>query len=106
MTRTAAIAEAHAGLCEVVREANREVYLLAVDGGAGPDEELELACACGRRACGEHVLITVEAYLRVHADPDRSVVFPGHADGSTSAVLERGPVYEVVRAVSAGRTSS
>jgi len=76
------------------------------DGGASPDEELDLACACGRPACGEHVLITVETYLRVHADPDRFVVFPGHADRSTTAVLERGPVYEVVRAVSAGRTSS
>jgi hypothetical protein len=106
MTGTAAFADAHAGLCEVVRESNREAYLLAVDGGASPDEELDLACACGRPACGEHVLITVETYLRVHADPDRFVVFPGHADRSTTAVLERGPVYEVVRAVSAGRTSS
>jgi hypothetical protein len=106
MTRTAVFAEAHAGLSEVVREANREVYLLAVDGGAEPDEELELACACGRPACGEHVLITVEAYLRAHAGPDRFVVFPGHADGSTSAVLDRGPGYELVRAVNAGRRSS
>ena len=105
MTR-AALAEAQARLGEVVQEANREVYLLAVDGGAAPDEELELACACGRPACGEHVLITVEAYLWVHVDPDRFVVFPGHADPSTSAVVDRGPAYEVVCAVSAGRSSS
>jgi hypothetical protein len=106
MTRSAAPAEARAGLCEVVREANREVYLLAVDGGASPDEELELACACGRPACGEHVLITVEDYRRVLADADRFVVAPGHADPRTAAVLDRGAVYDVVRAVSAGRTSS
>jgi hypothetical protein len=98
MTRMAALAEASAGLCEVVREANREVYLFAVDAGAAPDEELELSCACGRPACEEHVLITVEAYLRVHADPDRFVVFPGHAGRDTCAVLDRGPVYEVVSA--------
>jgi hypothetical protein len=106
MTRIAVLAGTHAGLSEVVREANREAYLVAVDGGAGPDEELELTCACGRPACEQHVLITVEAYLRAHADPDRFVVFPGHADRDTCEVLDDGPVYEVVRAVSAGRTSS
>jgi hypothetical protein len=106
MPRGRAPARQHAGLSEVVREANREVYLLAVDGGAGPEEELELGCACGRPGCGEHVLVTVAAYLRVHADPDRFVVFPGHADPYRAAVLEGGRVYEVVRAVSAGRTSS
>ncbi len=106
MTRAVAPAGADAGLSEVVREANREVYLLAVDGGAGPDEELELACACGRPGCDEHVLITVATYVRVHADPDRFVVFPGHADRAGDAVLDRGSVYDVVRAVSAGRTSS
>jgi hypothetical protein len=105
MTRAAA-PETRTGLSEVVREANREVYLLAVDGGAGADEELELCCACGRPACDEHVLITVEAYLRLHAEPDRFVVAPGHADRHRTVVLERGPVYEVVRAVSAGRKSS
>jgi hypothetical protein len=106
MTPAAAPVEALTGLSAVVREANREVYLLAVDGGAGPDEELDLACACGRPTCGEHVLITVEAYLRVHADPERFVVFPGHADRSRCEVLDRRPVYEVVRAVSAGRSAS
>jgi hypothetical protein len=105
MTRAAA-PDMCTGLSEVVREANREVYLFAVDAGAVADEELELACACGRPACDEHVLITVEAYLRVHADPDRFVVFPGHADRHRAVVLERGPVYEVVRAVSAAGTSS
>ena len=103
MTDAAVLA---AVLSEVVREANREVYLLAVDGGAGPDEELELTCACGREACDEHVLITVEAYVRVHADPERFVVFPGHADRFSTVAVDRGPVYEVVRALSAGRTSS
>ena len=104
---TSALAlDLQAGLSEVVREANREVYLLAVDGGAGADEELELACACGRADCGEHVLITVEAYLSVHADPDRFVVSPGHADGRMAVVVDRGAVYEVVRVVSAARRSS
>jgi hypothetical protein len=98
MTRTAVLAEAYAGLSEVVRESNREVYLVAVDAGAAPDEELELTCACGRPACEEHVLVTVEAYMRVHADPDRFVLVPGHADRDTCAVLDRGPGYEVVRA--------
>ena len=98
--------DVQAGLSAVVREANREVYLLAVDGGADPDEELELACACGRTGCDEHVLITVEGYLSVHADPDRFVVSPGHADGRLAVVVDRGTVYEVVRVVSAARTSS
>lgn len=89
-----------------MQEADREVYLLAVDGGAAPDEELELACACGRPECREHVLITVEAYLRVHADPGRFLLAPGHADRETTVVLDRGAAYEVVCAVSAGRTSS
>jgi hypothetical protein len=106
MRPAAASVEAHAGLSEVVREANREVYLLAVDGGAGPEEELELACACGRPACREHVLITVEAYLRVHTGTDRFVVFPGHADPFRTVLVARGRVYEVVRGVSAARTSS
>ena len=105
MTSAAAL-DLRAGLSQVVREANREVYLLAVDGGAGADEELELACACGRADCGEHVLITVEAYLSVHADPDRFVVSPGHADGRMAVVVDRGAVYEVVRGVSAARRSS
>jgi hypothetical protein len=103
---TRAAAPADPALSEVVREANREVYLLAVDGGAGPDEELELTCACGRPACTEHVLITVEAYLEVHADPDRFVVFPGHADRRRTVVVGRGPAYEVVRGLSAARRSS
>jgi hypothetical protein len=105
MTPASAPAETRAGLCEVVRESNREAYLLAVDAGAAPDEELELACACGRAGCGEHVLITVAAYVRVHAERDRFVVFPGHADPFTTEVVDRGPVYEVVRAVSGGRKS-
>jgi hypothetical protein len=104
---TSALAlDLQAGLSEVVREANREVYLLAVDGGAGPDEELELACACGRADCGEHVLITVDGYLSVHADPDRFVVSPGHADGHVGVVVDRGAVYAVVRVISAARRSS
>jgi hypothetical protein len=98
--------EARTGLSEVAREANREVYLLAVDAGAEPDEELELVCACGRPACEEHVLITVEAYLRAHADPDRFVVVPGHADHSGSVVRHRGPVYDVVSAFPGARRSS
>ena len=102
----AAASDFQAGLSEVVREANREAYLLAVDGGAGPDEELELACACGRADCGEHVLITVEAYLNVHRDPDRFVVSPGHADERLAVVVDRGAVYEVVRVVSEARRSS
>jgi hypothetical protein len=106
MPSAAAYVETHARLSDVVRESNREAYLLAVDGGAGPEEELELACACGRPACREHVLVTVEAYPRLHADPDRCVVVPGHADRSRIEVLERGPVYEVVRAVDRTRTSS
>lgn len=105
MTSAAAL-DSQAGLSEVVREANREVYLLAVDGGAHADEELELACACGRADCGEHVLITVEAYVSVHADPTRFVVSPGHADGRLALVVDRGAVYEVVRVVRAGRRSS
>ena len=104
MTSAAALG-LQAGLSEVVREANREVYLLAVDGGASPDEELELACACGHADCGEHVLITVERYLSVHADPDRFVVSPGHADGRLAVVVDRGAVYEVVRVVSAAQRS-
>jgi hypothetical protein len=104
MTHVAEL-EAHAGLSEIAREANREAYLLAVDGGAEPDEELELTCACGRPACGEHVLITVGAYRRVHADPDRFVVSPGHADHSGSVVLEHAPVYDVVSAAPAARRS-
>ena len=106
MTRVAELAEAHTGLSEIAREANREDYLLAVDSGAEPEEELDLLCACGRPACEEHVLMTVEAYLRVHADPYRFVVFPGHADRWTGSVLERGPTYEVVSAFrAAGRSS-
>lgn len=106
MTRAAALTDAQTEVCEIAREANREVYQLAVDGGAAPDEELELACACGRPACGEHVLMTVGAYEQVHADPGRSVVSPGHSDPRTTVVLDRGAAYEVVSAVSAGRMSS
>src|SRR4051812_48499570 len=102
MTSTAA-PDLQADLSEVVREANREVYLFAVDGGAGLDEELELGCACGRPDCGEHVLITVEGYLSVHADPDRFVVSPGHADRRLAGVVDRGPVYEVVRVIRGAR---
>jgi hypothetical protein len=105
MTSVAA-SDAQAGLSEVVREANREVYLLAVDGGAGLDEKLELTCACGRADCGEHVLITVEGYLSVHAEPDRFVVSPGHADGRQAVGVDRGALYDVVRVIGAARTSS
>jgi hypothetical protein len=101
MTPAAAPAEALTGLSAVVREANREAYVLAVDGGAGSDEELDLACGCGRPTCGEH-----EAYVRVHRNPERFVVFPGHADRSRTDVVERGPLYDVVRAVTAGRSAS
>jgi hypothetical protein len=71
MTRVAEPAEAHAGLSEVAREANREAYLLGGEGGAD---------------------------LRVHADPDRFVVFPGRADRKRGVVVDHGPVYEVVSA--------
>lgn len=84
----------------LIREANEEAELLALDEAArlGHLEEMEVEffCACGRAACEETILMTVAEYAAVHHAAHRFVVTPAHETLEVERVVERHETYLVV----------
>jgi hypothetical protein len=78
----------------LLRDINREIEAEA--GGASPDEELELLCACGRVDCHERVLVSLAEYEAAHELAHRFVIVPGHALPGIERVVERHDRYWVV----------
>lgn len=80
----------------LVLDENWEALLLAIDGGAAADEELALACECGRAGCAVRLLMTVDDYRRAHAHPSCAAVGRGHVDAARMRLVERRPAYDLV----------
>jgi hypothetical protein len=78
----------------VFRAANREIE--QAEGGAGPDELIEVLCECGRQGCGGVIALTVADYDGVHSQADRFVVLQGHETPEIENVVEERAGYLVV----------
>jgi hypothetical protein len=80
----------------VFRAANREIEQANREGGAEPDEQIELLCECGRRGCGGVITLTIADYDGVHSQTDRFVVLPGHESPEIENVVEERAGYLVI----------
>jgi hypothetical protein len=78
------------------RAANREIEQAEQEGGAGPDQPIEVLCECGRQACGGMIALTVADYDSVHSQADRFVVLRGHESPEIEKVVEERAGYLVV----------
>src|SRR5512133_4026356 len=54
-------------------------------------------CECVDTACVEHVVLRLDEYERIHDDPRRFFVVPGHEQPEIETVAERHPKYLVVQ---------
>jgi inosine-uridine nucleoside N-ribohydrolase len=75
------------------RAVNREIE--QAEEGAG-DESLEVLCECGRPDCSGTIELSAADYDRIHVEPDRFVVLPGHATAAIERVVEETDDYLVV----------
>ena len=77
----------------VFKAVNREIERASRDVG---DPDLDVLCECGQDDCRAVIAITVSEYDRVHGEPDRFVVLPGHETPELERVIERNDRYLVV----------
>lgn len=61
------------------------------------DEPYAFLCECGNNTCTERIQITVPEYERIHADPARFVIVPGHQKPEIEEVVEEHEGYSVIR---------
>jgi hypothetical protein len=80
----------------VFRAANREIEQADREGGAGPDQLIEVLCECGRQGCGGVITLTLADYEGVHSQADRFVVLQGHESPEIEKVVEERAGYLVV----------
>ena len=80
----------------VFRAANREIEQADQEGGAGPDQLIEVLCECGRQGCGGVITLAVADYDGVHSQADRFVVLRGHESTEIEKVVEERTGYLVV----------
>jgi hypothetical protein len=80
----------------VFRAANREIEQADQAVGAGPDEQIEILCECGRQGCGGVISLSIADYDSVHSQTDRFVVIPGHESPEIEGVVEERAGYLVV----------
>lgn len=62
-----------------------------------PAESLTIVCECGARSCTDRYQIAPEEYARLREDPTLFTVKPGHDLPEAETVVEKTPVYWVVR---------
>jgi hypothetical protein len=61
-----------------------------------PQTALTLRCECMHRLCTEAVVLTLEEYEDITADPAQAVVAPSHADVDEREVVKRTSRFSVV----------
>ena len=61
-----------------------------------PQTALTLRCECMHRLCTEVVVLTLEEYEDITADPAQAVVSPSHADVDEREVVKRTSRFSVV----------
>jgi hypothetical protein len=57
---------------------------------------MSLLCECGKLECIEEIVLTVDAYRELRADPTRFAVKPGHETPDIERIVERRDKYFVV----------
>ena len=75
------------------RAANERLRAVFVDADS---EQLPFLCECGDFRCTEVVLVELEVYARVRAEPAWFLLRPGHKQLETERVVETGNGYEIV----------
>jgi hypothetical protein len=78
------------------RAANRELERADQEAGAGPDQQIEVLCECGRPGCDGLITLTVADYDSVHSQADRFVVLRGHESPDIEKVVDERTGYLVV----------
>ena len=79
------------------RQINEEVETLERGVAALADNTLHIVCECGDLLCHERLVVAVDQYEAVRADPARFFVVPGHEIPSVEDVIERTDRYSIVR---------
>lgn len=57
----------------------------------------EFLCECGNTGCAARIALALGEYERIHADPARFAIVPGHEEPDVEDVLERHDGYSVIR---------
>jgi hypothetical protein len=79
----------------IFRSANERIKELNERFGTAADDASWL-CECSDAACVDRLELSFRDYARIHADPTRFVVKPGHADDDIEKVVEEHEGYLVV----------
>jgi hypothetical protein len=78
------------------RAVNREIQRASEEAGAGPNDQLEVICECGKEGCSMTLAMTITEYDEAHGQPDRFVVASGHEDPQIERIVTRKEHYVVV----------
>lgn len=84
------------------RDANEEVRRAAAaltDPRGEPETSFEFVCECARRDCTTMILLTLDEYEHVRAEPASFVVAPGHEIESIESVTQHEARFCVVRKI-------
>jgi hypothetical protein len=95
-TRRRQLAENERRLRAVNRRIEASTTELIAEGFASGRSEAEFFCACGRPDCTALIRLAVEDYERIHREPHRFLVAPGHETPAVERVVERHDGYDVV----------
>jgi hypothetical protein len=68
------------------RDRNEEIRRGVLD---RPGAEGAFCCECWARDCEMRIVVSIEDYDRIRADPHRFIVVPGHVDPRLEEVPER-----------------
>jgi hypothetical protein len=81
-----------------IREANEHIRQL-IEGGGGQQRLVGLICECSRTGCMAPIVMSVEEYDAVRADPKHCFVSVGHVwdDRGEHAVVRTGTYWVVTR---------
>lgn len=86
------IAENESRFRDINERLEADLRRLPVDG-----DPVEFVCECGRLECAQSVLLTVDEYERVRADPATFATLPGHEIADVEDVVFTSERYAIVR---------
>lgn len=95
-TRRDQLARNERTLRDVNRRIKASTASLIDEGFARGQSEADFFCACGRRDCSTLIRLRIEEYERIHDEPHRFIVVPGHENRAIERVIDVRPDYVVV----------
>ncbi len=81
---------------EIIARTNNRKAGAAMDAIPEDVKTVNFFCECSRAPCKEHILISVDAYTKIHEHNNRFMVMPGHDQSSVESVKKRLSDYWVV----------